>query len=173
MQKLYLFVFRISQVGSIIAAAALIYMVAHIAIEIVMRGVFASSTFTTYEFVGYAISICIVWSLGYALEHEQLIRVGIVLNRLPERMQQIMTSIAAFCVCAATIGLATVFWMRAARAYSRGTVSSSIAAVPTWIPESLMFAGLCMFALQLAAYGLRHLTGHASPSEAQAIAPRE
>lgn len=163
MQRIYKFVFCISQFAAIVAAAALIYMVGHIAVEIIMRGVFASSTFVTYEFVGYAISICIIWSLGYALEHEQLIRVGIVLNRLPERAQEIMTAAAAFVVCAATIGLVTVFWMRASRAYNRGTVSSSIAAIPTWIPEALMLIGLSLFALQLAAYGLRHLTQHPSP----------
>ncbi len=163
MQRIYNLVFRISQLAAIMAAAALIYMVGHIAIEIILRGVFASSTFVTHEFVGYAISICIIWSLGYALEHEQLIRVGIVLNRLPERVQEFMTAAAAFVICAATIGLATVFWLRASRAYNRGTISSSIAAVPTWIPEALMLIGLSLFALQLAAYGLRHLTRHPSP----------
>lgn len=163
MQRIYNFIFRVSQFAAIIAAAAMIYMVGHIVIEIIMRGVFASSTFVAYEFVGYAISICIIWSLGYALEHEQLIRVGIVLDRLPERVQEIMTAVAAFVVCGATIGLVTVFWQRVARAYNRGTVSSSIAAVPTWIPEALMLVGLSLFALQLAAYGLRHLTRHASP----------
>lgn len=163
MQRIYKIVYRTSQFSAIVAAAALIYMVGHIAIEIIMRGVFASSTFVTYEFVGYAISICIIWSLGYTLEHEQLIRVGILLDRLPKRAQEIMTAVAAFAVCAATIGLAAVFWLRVARAYNRGTVSSSIAAVPTWIPEAVMLIGLCLFALQLAAYGLRHLTRHASP----------
>jgi len=57
-----------------------------------------------------------------------------------------------------------MYWTRAARAWQRGTVSSSIAAVPTWIPEAIMLTGLAIFTLQLFAYALRHLTGHASPA---------
>ncbi|OAB55519.1 hypothetical protein AY600_07395 [Phormidium willei BDU 130791] len=44
-----------------------------------------------------------------------------------------------------------------ARDFLRQTVSTSIAEVPMWVPTALIFAGLLLFLLQLAAQTLRHL----------------
>lgn len=164
MPRLYSAVYALSRLAAVIAACALIYMVAHIAAEIALRAFFSTSTFVLDEFVGYAISVCVIWSLGYVLENGDLIRVGLVLDRLPQRGQDLMTAAAAFVTAAGTAGLAWMFWLRVARAWSRGTVSSSVAAVPTWIPEGAMMVGLCLFALATLSHGLRHLTGHPSPA---------
>lgn len=164
MTHFYSSIFALSRLAALIAASALVYMVGHIAYEIILRSFFATSTFVLDEFVGYAISICVIWSLGYVLEHGDLIRVGLVLDRLPERWQQVMTASAALVACALSAGLTWMFWIRVARAWSRGTVSSSVAAVPTWIPEGAIMLGLGFFALAALAHGLRHLTGHPSPA---------
>jgi TRAP-type C4-dicarboxylate transport system permease small subunit len=116
------------------------------------------------EFVGYGISICLFWSLGYALEHNDLIRIGLVIDRLPLRLQELLTAVAAMLTCLMASGLAWMFWIRVARAWKRGSVSSSIAAVPTWIPEGAMMVGLLFFALACLSYGLRHITRHPSPA---------
>ncbi len=164
MARFYAFVFGVSRIAAVAAAASMVFMVGIIALEIVLRAVFSTSTFVTSEFVGYAMMLCVLWSLGYVLESGQLIRVQLVLAHVSPRMRDLLTAAAAFAVCCGTLGLALVFWTRAARAYQRGTVSSSIAAVPTWIPETVMLIGLLVFALQLFAHGLRHVTGHPSPA---------
>jgi TRAP-type C4-dicarboxylate transport system permease small subunit len=164
MARFYSNVFALSRLAAVIAACALVYMVSHIAYEIILRSFFATSTFVLDEFVGYAIGICIIWSLGYVLEHGDLIRVGLVLDRLPERAQQLLTAVSALVACALSVGLAWMFWIRVARAWSRGTVSSSVAAVPTWIPEGAIMVGLGVFALAAFAHGLRHITGHPTPA---------
>ncbi|UOA33129.1 hypothetical protein DSM110093_02941 [Sulfitobacter sp. DSM 110093] len=164
MTRFFSIVFGLSRLAAVIAACALLYMVGHIIYEIILRSFFATSTFVLDEFVGYAISICIIWSLGYVLEHGDLIRVGLVLDRLPERAQQLLTAASALMAGAMSAGLAWMFWIRVARAWSRGTVSSSVAAVPTWIPEGAIMVGLALFALAAVAHGLRHITGHPSPA---------
>ncbi|WP_349295498.1 TRAP transporter small permease (plasmid) [Thioclava sp. 'Guangxiensis'] len=164
MQRFYSAIYSISRLAAIIAACALVYMVGHIAYEIVLRSFFETSTFVLDEFVGYAVMICVIWSLGYVLEQGDLIRVGLVTNRLPERVQELMSAVSALVTSAATAGLAWMFWIRVARAYKRGTVSSSVAAVPMWIPESAMTVGLALFALAALSYGLRHITRHPSPA---------
>ncbi|WP_434288172.1 TRAP transporter small permease subunit [Celeribacter sp. SCSIO 80788] len=164
MTRFYAGVYAISRLAAVIAACALVYMVGHIAYEIVLRSVFSTSTFVLDEFVGYGISVCVIWSLGYVLEHGDLIRVGLVLDRLPQRAQELMTAGAALVACAMSAGLAWMFWIRVARAWSRGTVSSSVAAVPTWIPESAMMVGLILFSLAALSHGLRHITRHPSPA---------
>ncbi|MCB1470172.1 MAG: TRAP transporter small permease [Rhizobiaceae bacterium] len=173
MSRFYSATYVISCFGAAVAAAALVFMVSLITLEITLRAVFSTSTFVMDEFVGYALSISIVWSLGYVLENNKLIRVNLLLPHLNSRMAELLTALSALLTCAATIALVTVFWTRAIRAYTRGTVSSSIAQVPTWIPETMMLVGLLLFSLQLAAYGLRHLTGHPSQAPAQAGLPYE
>lgn len=175
MPQFYSFSYAISRMGAVVAAAALIFMVLIIALEITLRGVFSTSTFVMDEFVGYGVSVCVIWSLGYVLENSRLIRVNLLLPHLKPKAQDLLTAVSAFVTSAATIALITVFWARATRAYSRGTVSSSLAEVPTWIPETLMLIGLSIFALQLFAYGLRHLTGHPSPAPEETVsaAPEE
>lgn len=170
MTRFYRGVFALSRLAAVIAACALVYMVGHIACEIILRSFFATSTFVLDEFVGYAISICVIWSLGYVLEHGDLIRVALVLNRLPGRAQDLMTAAAALVAAAMSAGLAWMFWIRVARAWSRGTVSSSVAAVPTWIPEGAVMLGLAIFSLAALAHGLRHLTGHPSPAPQKPLA---
>ena len=164
MARFYAFAFGVSRLAAVAAAGAMVFMVGIIALEIILRALFSTSTFVTAEFVGYAMMLCVVWSLGYVLESGQLIRVQLLLTHLPPRARNLLTAGAAFAVGLGTVGLALVFWTRAARAYQRGTVSSSIAAVPTWIPETIMLIGLLVFAIQLFALGLRHVTGHPSPA---------
>jgi len=164
MSRFYAGVYGLSRLAAVIAACALVYMVGHIALEIVLRSLFATSTFVLDEFVGYAVSVCVIWSLGYVLEQGDLIRVGLLLDRLPQRAQDLMTAAAALVAAALATGLAWMFWIRVARAWSRGTVSSSMAAIPTWIPEGAVMIGLCIFALAAVSHGLRHVTGHSSPA---------
>ncbi|MCA1298788.1 TRAP transporter small permease subunit [Stappia indica] len=164
MTRFYSGVFILSRLAAVIAACAMIYMVGHIAYEIILRSFFATSTFVLDEFVGYGIGVCVIWSLGYVLEHGDLIRVGLVLEHLPARGQELFTAAAALIAAAMSAGLAWMFWIRVARAWSRGTVSSSVAAVPTWIPEGAIMVGLCVFSLAALAHGLRHITRHPSPA---------
>lgn len=60
---------------------------------------------------------------------------------------------------ALTLFLAGYFWRTLYRDFERGTVSYSIAEVPLWIPEGLVFIGLALFALQLVSYLVGLLMG--------------
>ncbi|NDW02010.1 TRAP transporter small permease subunit [Salipiger sp. PrR002] len=173
MARCYLYCFRLSQVAAAFACLTLLYMVGHVIYEIVLRSVFHTSTFVMDEFVGYALSGFIFFSLGYALETESLIRVTVLTQHFSDRVARIVLALASFVSVGLVILLANSYWIRVARAYKRGTVSSSIAAVPTWIPEAIILVGLALFALQLFAFGLRHLTGHASPATVPPSSPTE
>lgn len=165
MAAFYRLCFRLSQIGAVVACCMLIYMVAQIMLEIVLRSVFHTSTFVADEMVGYALSAFVFWSFGYALESGSLIRVTVLTQHLSAAATRVVFALGAFASLIVVLKLADTFWMRTSRAYSRGTVSSSIAAVPTWIAEAIMLGGLVLLAIQLFAYGLRQLTGHASPAQ--------
>lgn len=155
---------RLSSMAATLAAAIVVYMVAHIGLEIVMRSVFNTSTFVTEEFVGFAVAAASFLALGEALRKERLIRIGLLVSRLP-RMGRIISFLLIAVIGWATIGfLASYIWRTLVRDFTRGTLSTSIAEVPIWIPTSFVFAGLVIFLLQLCAEVLRTLTpGSTSP----------
>jgi TRAP-type C4-dicarboxylate transport system permease small subunit len=160
MPAFYRAAYALSQCAAIVAALALIWMVGHIALEIFLRFFFSTSTYVADEFVGYALAIATIWSLGYALEHDAMIRVDVLTSRLSERAERTFMSACAFVTAALISGLAWFFFERAVRMWMRGTTSASSARVPMWIVEGMITAGLAIFSLQLIAVGFRKLTGH-------------
>ncbi|MCR4265566.1 TRAP transporter small permease subunit [Nitratireductor sp. ZSWI3] len=164
MQRFYRVAYFLSVCAATVAAAALVLMVAMIIYEIALRYFFSTSTFVLGEFVGYGVSICVLWSLGYTLEHNGLIRVNLLMQSLRPGWQRGLEVCAALATAAMTFGLALEFLKRAMRAWSRGTVSASLAEVPIWIPEGVVLVGLSLFTLQLVAHALRVAAGHPSPA---------
>ncbi len=164
MAQFYLIVYRISQVTAVVAALALVLMVGFIAFEIVLRYFFSTSTFVQDEFLGYGLSICIVWSLGYTLENGSMIRVNLLSSRLSDAAQRLITALGAAATAVIILGLTYMFWLRAAKAWDRGSVSATSAEMPVWIPETIIATGLLLFALQLIAHAMRNITDNPSPA---------
>jgi TRAP-type C4-dicarboxylate transport system permease small subunit len=154
MARFQTFVFGLSRLAALVACLLLAGMVGLILYEIVLRSAFSTSTFVLSEFVGYAVSACTFLSLGYALEHGSLVRVNSFLAMLRGgylRAAEFLCAALALIVVSVMIWF---FWLRVIRHWTRGTVSSSIAQVPMWIPEGAVLLGLAVFWLQLVAYAL-------------------
>lgn len=149
----------VSRLGGRVSAAILVAMVAHIILEIVLRGFFRTSTFVLDEYVGYGVAAMTFLSLAYAFEEGSLIRVNLVLVRLRGRLRRIVECFCVVATLGVTVFVATFFWRSVKRNWDRGAVSESMAETPLWIPEALVFAGLALFAVQLLAYLLRLLGG--------------
>ena len=156
-------VFGLSRLAAGLACLVVVAMVCHILYEIVLRTFFASSTFILDEVIGYGVAASTFLALGYSFEHGSLIRVGLLVGRLTgnaRRALEIFCSLATLAVIGQLtwyIGLIT--W----RSWQRGRVSSSIAEIPLWIPESLILLGAVIFCLQLIAYMLRQFTDEPAP----------
>lgn len=145
--------------GAVLACAVLVGMVALIVWEIVLRSVFDSSTFVMDEFVGYGVAAATFLALAHALGQGEIIRVGLLIDRLRPGPRRWLEALSAL------IGLLTVtplihfFWLRVARAWTRGSVSNSVAQVPMWIPEAVVMTGLVLLWLQLVAHLIRNASG--------------
>lgn len=146
---------RISRAAAYVAAAILVFMVGHILLEIVLRNLFDTSTFVTAEFVGYGVAAMTYLGLAFSLRTGALIRVNMLLVRLHGPARRAAEMLCVAMTLALTVFLGWYFWRQLARDYTRGTVSYSIAEVPVWIPEGLVFAGIALFGLQLFAYLVR------------------
>jgi TRAP-type C4-dicarboxylate transport system permease small subunit len=163
MQLFQTSVFAISRLGAAISCAILVGIVGLIIFEITLRFFFSTSTFVLQEFVGYGVATCTFMSLGYALEHNSLIRVNVLLTRVGPGWRRVLEGLASVLTMGIVAMLMWFFWLRVLRHWTRGSVSNSIAEVPLWIPEGALLLGLGIFWLQLFAYGLRQVTGHTPP----------
>lgn len=163
MQMFQTAVFTISRVAAALACAILVGIVALILYEIVLRFFFSTSTFVLQEFVGYGVATCTFLSLGYALEHNALIRVNVLLTKVGDMGRRLLELVAAVLTMGVVGMLMWFFWLRVARHWARGSTSNSIAEVPLWIPEGALLVGLGVFWLQLFAYALRQIANTAPP----------
>lgn len=154
-------IFGLSRGAAAIAAILLVGMVLHILLEILLRAFFSTSTYVLDEFVGYGVAAVTFFSLGYALEHGALIRVNILLSRAHGWVRRSLEILASSLTLVLLTYFAWFFWIRFERNWERGTVSSSVAEVPIWIPEGMILLGILLFWLQMLAYLLRMILGPA------------
>lgn len=138
-----------------LAALILIGMVVLIIVEIVLRNLFLQSTHITEEFVAYGLASLIFLAFAYALRQGALIRVDIVITRLPHRARVTLEVILVLVTLAVVVFLETFIFQTFLRHWNSGSVSWSTAQVPLWAPQLIVFVGIAIFCLQLVAYLLR------------------
>lgn len=149
----------LSRMAAYVSAAILVLMVGHILFEIVLRNFFSSSTFVLDEFVGYGVAAMTYLTLAHALRNGSLIRVNLLLSRMRGGPRRAMEILCVVMTLALVLFLGRYFWHQLARDFTRGSVSHSIAEVPMWIPEGLVFIGIALLGLQLVAYLVRLILG--------------
>lgn len=151
----------LSAAGAYLAAGILVYIIGHIVLEIVLRSLVDTSTFMLDEMVGYAVGIMTSLAAGHALRWGALIRVNLLLKALSPygRARRALEFLAAATTLAVCAFIAVHFWASVSRHFARGTVSSTVAQTPQWIPEGLFLAGLLILCVQLLAYAASIVSG--------------
>jgi TRAP-type C4-dicarboxylate transport system permease small subunit len=149
----------LSRGAAVLAAALMVYVLAHILYEIVLRVFFASSTFVLDEFVGYAVGAMTFLALAHTLDHGTHIRVDLAIGRLRGRARRIGELFSVVATFAVTLFALSALWKTWMRNIERGAVSESVAEVPLWIPQAGLILGLVLLLLQLFAYAVRLVLG--------------
>lgn len=139
----------LNKLAGVLAMLLIVYMFCHIILEIVLR-LFGLSTFVLDEFVGYAVAAMTFLGLGYSLERGGLIRVNVLLDRLPERYHWLPDLLASASSCWLFSWLSLYWWHTVERSFIRGTTSQSLAETPLWIPQGAVLVGLVLLCLTLA-----------------------
>jgi len=165
MAALERFSYRLAKMAAWLSAVILVYMVAHILVEISLRVFFARSTYVLDEFVAYATAAITFLCLAYSLHDDALIRVGMLLHRVRGRFRLILE---VFSISVTLVIMAVVTYYFWTKTFWRDLVlhrlSESIAEVPLWIPEIFALIGLLLFCLQLLTMLLRLFKGGAPES---------
>jgi TRAP-type C4-dicarboxylate transport system permease small subunit len=99
--------------------------------------------------------------LGYALERGSLVRVNVLLDRLPTRWHWLPDLVSTLTALAAFSWLAWYWGQNVWRSYQRGTLSETLAETPLWIPEGMVLIGLFLLCLTLLSRAL-HLVAERS-----------
>lgn len=123
--------------GGILFATAIL-----IAVEVVLRKLFAISMGGADELSNYALAISTSWTFGYALFRKAHIRIDVFYVRLPQRVRQALDvlSLSLFGVCALVI---SYFAFRVLlTSIQRSSIANTPLATPLWIPQGLWFAGI-------------------------------
>jgi TRAP-type C4-dicarboxylate transport system permease small subunit len=144
-----------------LAAASIVGICALVAAQVMLNAVDRVAALLTGEaigmtipsyadFTGFLLSSATFLALAYTLRMGGHIRVTLVLQNLPTRPR---VAVEAWCLAAAC-GLSGYFaWYTAGlvrESHAFGDVSSGMVAVPLWIPQTAMLAGLIVLTIALA-----------------------
>lgn len=143
-----------------VAILLILYMFAHIILEIVLR-LFGYSTFILDEYIGYAVAAMTFLGLPYVLEQGGLIRVSLVLDRLPSKWHWPLELLIALASASAFGWLSYFWWLNVTRSYQRGITSDTMAETPLWIPEGIVLLGLWLLCFTLVVRSLTLITKRA------------
>ena len=146
----------LAALGAGLAMLLVVYMLGHILLEIGLR-LFGRSTFILDEYIGYGVAAMTFLGLPYALEKGGLIRVVLVLKRLPQAWRWPLELFASFTALLAFGWLARYWTIAVARSFQRGIVSETLAQTPLWIPQGTVLVGLYLLCLVLVVRSLRIL----------------
>lgn len=138
-----------STMGIWLSAGLLIYMVAHVNLEIVLRSFFRTSTNSMSEYVGYALGAMTYLSLSHTLRSRKHIRVSLIQAM---NSQRVSLGAELFCL-AATFAMfsfaAWYVWQILQRDFLRGSVSPTLTQTPTWYISAAVLTGLLFLLLQI------------------------
>ena len=171
---------RLYDASGVAAAVMLIAICALVAAQITLRLIdnaahlllgqrFGLMIPSVAEIAGFLLAAASFLALAHAFRHGAHIRVNLLLSRLPASLRRL----AEIFSLAVALGLTVFFgwnvWLMVVDSYTFGEVSYGIVAIPLWIPQAAMLAGIVVFAIAIADDLLAVLRGQ-PPSYEQAEA---
>ncbi len=128
-----------------ICGVLLLTSVLLISIEVILRKFFLISLGGTDELSGYALGICISWSLAYVLFEKMHIRIDIIYNKINKKSQNLLDVISMtftlFFITLLVYFSSTVFYT----SLLKGSTANTPLGTPLWIPQALWVFGYAFF----------------------------
>jgi len=128
-----------------------------IVFEIFSREFFNWSLQGVDEIGGYVVAITGTFGMALAAVERGHTRIDVLLLRLSKRAQTTLNLLAYVALAVGAAFMAYMAWRTLSDSLLFGSVASSPLQTPLWIPQSLWFAGLVVFALAALTSALRGL----------------
>jgi TRAP-type C4-dicarboxylate transport system permease small subunit len=147
----------VARVAAIACGYAVLALSVAIAVEILGRKLFAFSFQGVDDIGGYVLAITAAVGASYTMAMRGHTRVDVFLVRMPASWQRVlnavaMATLALFAAFAAWRGFAVL-----GESIEFSSVATNPLQTPLWQPQSVWVAGLALFALIAAAYGVHAL----------------
>jgi TRAP-type C4-dicarboxylate transport system permease small subunit len=157
MKKLITLIDRLSFGGACLSALFMMLIVVLIALEIVLRSVFNTSTLISDEYSAYFFVGVVLLGLAFTLKEEAHIRITLLTSVLGEKGAAILDVIAT--VGAIGITSFTLYYASAMvyDSWQLGMLADSISETPIYLSQLAIPIGLLLFNFQLGARLLKRL----------------
>ncbi|RPJ71384.1 MAG: TRAP transporter small permease [Desulfobacteraceae bacterium] len=155
---------RLSTAGAVMSGVFFILMTLLTLAEVMLRTFFGSSTLVASEYSGYALSGMIYLAMGSTFKDGAHIRITFLKDRLrgaAHRAIELLCLLFAMVLCGASCRFALELVMSS---YARNLTAYTVAETPLWVPQFILFLGMCVLTIQIAAMFLALAT---SPLESR------
>lgn len=135
----------VSAISMTLSGLSLTVMVVIVAVEIVLRTGFSTSTYLSDEYAGYALVVLSLCSLAICHLNGRFPRVEAIIGNLPKRFAQyveILFDVVALALVALLLWKLTEFELASIRS---GDVAPTLTATPLWIPKMALVIGPALY----------------------------
>ncbi|MCP4116997.1 MAG: TRAP transporter small permease [Desulfobacteraceae bacterium] len=157
MKRAVTFIERLSLWGASLSAVFMVLIVLIIAVEIVLRSVFNTSTLIADEYSAYFFVGVVLLGLAFTLKEDAHIRITLLTSLLGEKGRGVLDMIATLAAMAITTFALYHTSLMVYESWELGMRADSISETPIYLSQVVIPAGLLMFDLQLAARFLKRL----------------
>ena len=156
-----------------VTAWASLAIVAVVALNVFLRYVFSTGSVALQELEWHLMAPIAILSMAYAIRHDGHVRVDVIYNRFPPRMQQFIEALSFLLVAAVSLLIVYLAIPYVMQSYSIGEGSPDPGGLPDrWILKACIPASFALLVLQSLAAAIRViLTGHPQPSAEEAVDP--
>ena len=127
---------------NILSCIALATMLVLITVEVLLRGLFGTSTEISEEVSTYALVALVFLGLPRLMLKDGLLKVDALYDRFSKRAQRCLTVIYSVIALAITYEYTFQIWRLVSSSFRRGTRSTTLLKVPQYIPQSIVLIGL-------------------------------
>lgn len=138
---------KVSSWSAIICGLLLVAMSLFIALEVVLRKVFAVSTKGADELSSYTFAIICAWSLAYALIKKAHIRIDFLYTKMPSLVQRILDVLSLVTLATFVTPMTYYTFRTLSISITRLSRANTPLQTPMWIPQALWFSGILFFCI--------------------------
>ncbi len=142
---------RLSTAGAVVSGVVFVGMTLLVLSEVVLRTFFRTSTLISGEYSGYALSAMVYLGLAFSFREGAHIRISFLRDRIhgiARFVLEIFCHLFVLVIC----GLSSIYmWDMVRVSKIRNMTAYTVAETPLYIPQSIVFVGLCLLTIQIAA----------------------
>lgn len=133
-----------SRLGASVAGWLFLGLALYIVSDIITRR-FGFSTKVTDEISGYVLAAGTAWSMAYAFDRKEHVRVDVILLKLPKRVQGVLNVIALAIVAIVMAGVVRSMWGLVSESFKYDTRSNTTLHFPVAWPQLVWALGYTAF----------------------------